>query len=169
MEQTYSFAGHSPSVAEDAWLAPGAAVIGRATLAARTAVWFNAVVRADAETISIDEESNIQDGCALHADPGAPLTVGKRVSVGHNAVLHGCTVEDDVLIGMGATVMNHARIGTGSIVAAGALVTEGTQIPPNSLVAGVPGKVRRETTEQERDAIGFNASGYVALMEQYRG
>lgn len=157
-----------PSVARTAWVAPNATVVGEVTLGAGSSVWYAAVLRGDGDAIRLGEESNIQDGCVLHADPGLPVTVGSRVSVGHRAVLHGCTVEDDVLIGMGATVLNGARIGSGSLVAAGAVVLEGTEIPPNSLVAGVPAKVRRVTTEAERAHIVENAAGYVTRAERHR-
>ena len=115
------------------------------------------MLRGDLDSITFGENSNFQDGCVAHTDPGFPVVVGSGVSVGHRAVLHGCTVEDDTLIGMGAVVLNGAVVGTGSLVAAGTVVLEGTVIPPNSLVAGVPGKVRRETTEDERAHIRANA------------
>lgn len=152
---------HVPHVDDTAWIAPTATVIGRVTLAADVSVWYGAVLRGDLEEIAVGAQTNIQDGCVLHADPGVPLTVGSGVSVGHNAILHGCTVEDDVLVGMGATVLNGAKIGAGSLIAANALIPEGTEIPPGSLVAGVPGKVRRELSEQERDRIKLNAAVYL--------
>src|SRR5690606_8117287 len=130
-------------------------------IAAEASIWYNAVLRGDGEQITIGERSNIQDGCAVHTDPGFPVVVGSGVSVGHNAILHGCTVEDDVLIGMGATVLNGAVIGAGSLIAANALIPEGAQIPPGSLVAGVPGKVRRELDEAAKDGIRLNAAVYV--------
>lgn len=150
----------SPQVHETAYVAPGAALVGAVTLHPHTGVWFNAVVRADSEPIVLGEGSNLQDLVVCHADPGFPLTIGAGVSVGHSAVLHGCTVEDDVLIGMHATVMNGAVIGRESIIAAGALVTEGTVVPPRSLVAGVPGKVRRTLGEDEAALIRLNAEHY---------
>jgi carbonic anhydrase/acetyltransferase-like protein (isoleucine patch superfamily) len=157
-----------PLVHETAYVAPGAFVIGAATVAADASVWFNAVVRADAESISIGEGSNLQDLVAAHADPGMPLTVGANVSVGHGAVLHGCTLEDEVLVGMNATILNGAVIGTGSIVAAGALVPEGMVVPPRSLVAGVPAKARRELSEDDVALIRLNAEHYRHLAETYR-
>ena len=120
------------------------------------------------DSISIGERSNIQDGCVAHTDPGYPVVVGSGVSVGHRAVLHGCTVEDDALIGMGAVVLNGAVVGAGSLVAAGAVVTEGMQIPPGSLVAGVPAKVRRELDEDAQEALRRNARIYVDLAAQHR-
>lgn len=159
--------GHQPQVDDTAWVADSATVVGRARIGAQVGVFYSAVVRADVETVEIGAHTNIQDGCVLHADPGFPLTVGERVSVGHNAVLHGCTIDDDVLIGMGATVLNGARIGAGSLIAANALIPEGMHVPPGSLVAGVPGKIRRELSEQERQHITLNAQVYVALKEQH--
>lgn len=160
--------GHAPDVDETAWIAPTATVIGRATLGPEVGIWYGAVVRADFETITVGARSNIQDGCALHADPGLPLFVGEGVSVGHNAVLHGCTVGDNVLVGMGATVLNGAVIGEGSLIAAGALVPEGAVVPPGSLVAGVPGKVRRELSEAERQRTVLNAAAYVYALDRHR-
>ncbi|WP_187684167.1 gamma carbonic anhydrase family protein [Nocardia wallacei] len=151
---------HAPQIDESAWVAPNATVIGRVRLAAEVSVWYSAVLRGDMEEISVGAGTNIQDGCVLHADPGVPLTVGTGVSVGHNAILHGCTVGDDVLVGMGATVLNGAVIGAGSLIAANALIPEGARIPPGSLVAGVPGKVRRELGEAELERIRLNATVY---------
>lgn len=142
------------------FVAPGAVVVGDVTLAAGVSVWYNAVLRADGSPIVIGEESNLQDGVVCHVDADAPLIVGRRVSAGHNAVLHGCTVEDECLIGMSATVLSGAVIGTGSLVAAGSVVLEGTVVPPGSLVAGVPAKVRRALTPEERDGIRHNAAVY---------
>lgn len=160
--------GHQPEVDATAWVADSATVVGRVRIGANVGVFYSAVIRADIESVTIGAHTNIQDGAVLHADPGFPLTVGSRVSVGHNAVLHGCTIADDVLIGMGSTVLNGARIGAGSLVAANALIPEGAEIPPGSLVAGVPGKVRRELSEQERQHIKLNAEVYVALKDQHR-
>lgn len=160
--------GFSPKIDEGAWLAPNATVIGQVCLAAEVSIWYGAVLRGDLEQITIDERTNIQDGCVLHADPGFPLTVGSGVSVGHNAILHGCTVGDDVLIGMGATVLNGAVIGAGSLIAANALIPEGARIPPGSLVAGVPGKVRRELDDAAKDGIRGNAAVYVHNISTHR-
>ncbi|MEV8097522.1 gamma carbonic anhydrase family protein [Kitasatospora sp. NPDC085879] len=162
-------AGRVPAVDPSAFVAPNAVVVGAVTVAARAGIWYGAVLRGDAEAISVGADTNIQDNCTLHADPGFPLRLGERISVGHNAVLHGCTVEDDVLVGMGATVLNGARIGSGSLIAAGAVVTQGTEVPPGSLVAGVPAKVRRPLTEEERAGIKANAEGYLLLAEAHRG
>lgn len=157
-----------PEIDATAWIAPNATVIGKVTLRADVGIWYGAVLRADFETITIGARSNIQDGCALHADPGFPLVVGEGVSVGHNAILHGCTVGDDVLVGMGATVLNGARIGAGTLIAANALIPAGADIPPGSMVAGVPGKVRRELSEGERDGLKLNAAAYVHIRDMHR-
>ncbi|MPQ98907.1 gamma carbonic anhydrase family protein [Modestobacter sp. I12A-02628] len=129
-------------------------------MGARSSIWYGAVARADLERIEIGADSNVQDGCTLHSDPGSPLIVGRGVTVGHRVVLHGARVDDDVLIGMGSVVMNGAHIGSGSIVAAGAVVTQGTQVPPRSLVAGVPAKVLRPTTDDDMLHIQGNAISY---------
>jgi carbonic anhydrase/acetyltransferase-like protein (isoleucine patch superfamily) len=153
----------APEVAGDAWVAPTATVIGRVTLAPRSSVFYGAVLRGDNDPIALGEGSNLQDNVVVHTDYGRPVSIGSGVSVGHGAVLHGCTVDDDCLIGMNATVLNGAVIGAGSLVAAGAVVLEGTIVPPGSLVAGVPAKVRRELTEEERDGIRANAARYLVL------
>ncbi|MFD4255743.1 gamma carbonic anhydrase family protein [Amycolatopsis thermoflava] len=155
--------GKEPSVDAGAWIAPGAVVAGAVTVAAGAGVWYTAVLRADLDTITVGAGSNIQDGTIVHADPGFPVTIGSGVSVGHRAVLHGCTIEDDCLIGMGAVVLNGARIGAGSLVAAGAVVLEGADIPPGSLVAGLPAKVRRPLTAEEQAGTRANAENYKAL------
>ncbi|MFB7617239.1 gamma carbonic anhydrase family protein [Kitasatospora sp. NPDC056181] len=160
--------GRVPSVDPTAFVAPNAVVVGDVTVAAGASVWYGAVIRGDAESITVGAGSNIQDNCTLHADLGFPLVIGERISVGHNAVLHGCTVEDDVLVGMNSTVLNGARIGAGSLVAAGAVVPQGMQVPPGSLVAGVPAKVRRELTEEERAGIKINGEGYRLLADGHR-
>lgn len=157
----------SPSISAEAWIAPGAVVVGDARIESGASVWYAAVVRADLERIHIGPGSNIQDGSVLHADPGFPLVVGERVSVGHGAVLHGCRIGDDVLIGMHATVLNGASIGARSLVAAGAVVLEGAAVPPNSLVAGVPGKVRRELTDDEVAGIVANGVAYLELAARH--
>ena len=156
-----------PVVAASAWLAPGATLIGDVNVHDDASIWYSAVLRADSDRIDIGSGSNIQDGSVVHADPGFPVAVGAGVSVGHRAILHGCLIEDDVLIGMGAIVMNGARIGTGSLVAAGALVPEGARIPPRSLVTGIPGKVRRDITDEEHERILANARAYRELMVRH--
>lgn len=154
----------APSVSEKAFVAAGAVIVGDVRLEPGSSVWYNAVLRAEAEPIMIGENSNLQDTVVCHVDRGFPLTVGRGVSVGHAAVLHGCTIGDHSLIGMGARVLNGADIGSGSLVAAGAVVLEGTVVPPGSLVAGVPAKVRRELTEDEQVGLRNNASAYLAHL-----
>jgi carbonic anhydrase/acetyltransferase-like protein (isoleucine patch superfamily) len=161
--------GAVPDIDAGAWIACTATVIGSVRLSESSSVWYGAVLRADSDTIAIGAGSNIQDGVAVHADPGFPVSVGCGVSVGHNAVLHGCTVGDDVLVGMGAVVLNGTVIGDGSLIAAGALVPAGTVVPPRSLVAGVPGKVRRELSDAEVAANAANAADYRRLARVHDG
>lgn len=161
------FGGHTPSVADDAFVASNATLIGNVTLASGSSVFYGAVLRGDTDSITLGAGSNLQDNVVVHCDAGVPASIGANVSVGHGAVVHGCTVEDDCLIGMGATVMNHAVIGAGSLVAGGAVVLEGTVIPPRSLVAGVPAKVRRELSDDEIDGIRTNAAHYVELARAH--
>jgi carbonic anhydrase/acetyltransferase-like protein (isoleucine patch superfamily) len=168
MSPLYDFAGASPAVHGSAFVAPTASIIGKATLAENSSAFYGVSVRADTAAISVGAGSNLQDNVVLHADPGFPCSVGAGVSVGHAAVVHGCTVEDNCLIGMGATVLNGAVIGSGSLVAAGAVVLEGTVVPPRSLVAGVPAKVRRELTDDEFDGVMQNAARYVELARAHR-
>jgi carbonic anhydrase/acetyltransferase-like protein (isoleucine patch superfamily) len=168
MAPLYPFAGNSPAVHETAFVAPTASIIGNATLAEDASAFYGVSVRADTAAISVGMGSNLQDNVVLHADPGFPCSVGARVSVGHSAVVHGCTVEDDCLIGMSATILNGAVIGAGSLVAAGAVVLEGTVIPPRSLVAGVPAKVRRELSDEEFAGVQRNAVHYQELARAHR-
>jgi carbonic anhydrase/acetyltransferase-like protein (isoleucine patch superfamily) len=160
--------GKKPEVAPAAFAAPTSVVVGEVTMGPGSSVWYHAVLRADCGPIVLGADSNIQDNCTVHVDPGFPVTIGERVSVGHNAVLHGCTVEDDVLVGMGATVLNGAHLGAGSLVAAQALVPQGMRVPPGSLVAGVPAKVRRQLTDEEREGIRVNAALYRDLARAHR-
>ncbi len=161
------FEGRQPELAPGAWLAPCATVIGAVRVARDASLWYGTVARADTERIEIGAGSNVQDGCVLHADPGLPALVGAGVSIGHRAVVHGCTVEDDVLIGMGAVLLNGAHVGRGSLIAAGTVLLEGTRVPPGSLVAGVPGKVRRELTAEEAEKIRANAAHYRELARRH--
>jgi carbonic anhydrase/acetyltransferase-like protein (isoleucine patch superfamily) len=156
------------NVDPSAWVADTATIVGDVTVGPATGVFYSAVLRADLESVAIGAGSNIQDGAVLHADPGFPARLGDDVSVGHCAVLHGCTVEDGCLIGMNATVLNGAVIGAGSLVAANALVPAGTVVPPRSLVAGVPGKVRRELSDAEVAQNRANAALYRQLAEMHR-
>ncbi len=145
--------GVVPKIAASAYIDPSAQVIGDVEVGERSSIWPNATVRGDVHAIRIGEETNIQDNCVLHGELGQHAVIlGSRVTVGHSVVLHGCEVEDDCLIGIGAIVLNGARVGRGSVVAAGALVPEGMEVPPGSLVVGVPGKVRRQVTEEEAAA-----------------
>ncbi|MFT4188696.1 MAG: gamma carbonic anhydrase family protein [Aeromicrobium sp.] len=157
-----------PSVPDSAFVAPNASLVGSVVLGEGASIWYSAVLRADNEPIVVGKDSNVQDGCAFHVDQGKPLTLGEGVSVGHNAVVHGATIEDHCLIGMGAVVMNGAVIGAESLVAAGALVTEGMVVPPRSLVAGVPAKVRRELTDAEVERLHRNARIYTEHRELHR-
>ena len=158
----------APKIDEEAFVAPTAVVVGAVTMGPQSSIWYSAVARADAETIEIGAESNVQDGCTLHSDPGFPLLVGRGVTIGHRVVLHGARVDDDVLLGMGCIVMNGARIGAGSIVAAGAVVTPNTTVPPRSVVAGVPAKVVRSATDDDLAHIRANAESYTVRLPAAR-
>ncbi|MGV8970468.1 MAG: gamma carbonic anhydrase family protein [Microbacteriaceae bacterium] len=162
------FGNVSPRIDSTVWVAPNATLIGAVTLDPHSSVFYGAVVRADNDAIRIGAGSNIQDNVSMHVDTGLPLTIGSRVSVGHGAILHGCTIEDDCLIGMGATVLNGAVVGAGTLVAAGAVVLEFTAIPAGSLVAGVPAKVVRQLSEDERLGLIENARGYAELSQKHR-
>lgn len=163
------FDGVAPAVHADAFVAANATLVGAVTIDERASVFYGAVIRADLAPVTIGAGSNVQDNVAMHVDRGVALTIGAGVSIGHGAVVHGCTVEDNCLIGMGATVLNGAVIGEGSLVAAGAVVLEGTIVPPGSLVAGVPAKVRRPLTDAERETIADNARRYVQLSHAHAG
>jgi carbonic anhydrase/acetyltransferase-like protein (isoleucine patch superfamily) len=162
------FDGVSPELDESAWAAPTATLIGKVTLGPDSSVFYGAVLRGDMDAISLGARSNVQDNVSVHCDSGRPTVIGAGVSIGHSAVVHGCTIEDDCLIGMSATVLNGAVIGAGSLIAAGAVVREGSVIPPRSLVTGVPGTVRREVTEAETERIRRNAEIYVGLGREHR-
>ncbi|KKI91485.1 anhydrase [Bacillus sp. SA1-12] len=164
----YTFKGHSPVIHPSTYLAPGAQLIGNIELKENTSVWFNAVLRGDNEKITIGKGSNIQDGAVVHVDSGYPIHVGENITIGHNVVLHGCTVEDGALIGMGATILNGAIIGEGALVAAGALVPEGKIIEPGVLVAGVPAKVIRTLTSEDIERSKLGAFQYVINAGTYR-
>jgi len=151
-----------------AFIASGAVVIGDVTIGAESSVWFGAVIRGDTETIRIGQQTNVQDGCVLHADEGYPCTLGDRVTLGHGAIVHGATVEDDCLVGMRAVVMNGAKIGKGSVVAVGSVVTESTEIPPGSIAMGQPAKVKRAVTERDLGRIRHAAEHYVEAAKAYR-
>ena len=150
------------------FIAHGAVVLGDVTIGQHSSVWFNAVIRGDSEAINIGQESNVQDGCVLHADSGFPCTLGDRVTLGHGAIVHGATIENDVMIGMRTVVMNGAKIGRGSLVAVGAIVLEGTDVPPGSVVMGARATVRREVTEKDLARIHHAAEHYVAAAQRFR-
>jgi carbonic anhydrase/acetyltransferase-like protein (isoleucine patch superfamily) len=154
--------------ADDAfWIAPTAAVIGNVKLARNASVWWQAVLRGDNDPIVVGENSNVQDGCVLHADPGFPLTIGKDVTVGHLAMLHGCTIGDNCLIGIGAVILNGAVIGRNCLIGAKALIPEGKEIPDNSLVMGAPGKVVRQLEARHIERIREAAEHYVRNWQRY--
>ena len=151
-----------------AFIHPEAFVCGDVTLGPRASVWPSAVIRADSAPITVGDSSNVQDGVIIHVDPGLPCTIGARVTIGHRAMVHGATVEDDCLIGIGAIVLNRVVVGRGSLVGAGALCSEGMVIPPNSLVLGVPAKVVREVDDKLRARIAAGVDAYIALGERHR-
>ena len=157
-----------PTIHPTAFVHSAAHVIGKVTLGARVSVWPTAVLRGDGDAITIGEDSNVQDGTIVHVDPGVPCTIGARVAIGHRAVVHGATVEDDCLIAIGALVLNRVVVGRGSLVGAGAVCTEGMVIPPNSLVLGVPARVVRPTDDALRGRIASAVAAYIALAEQHR-
>lgn len=151
-----------------AFIAPGAAVMGDVTIGQDASVWYGAVLRGDMAPIVIGPESNLQDGTIVHVDEGLPCTVGRRVGVGHRVILHGCTVEDECLIGMGSILLNGVRIGTGSVVAAGAVIPEGMQVPPRSLVMGVPGRIVRQVDAALAERIAETWAHYVGQARAHR-
>ena len=168
MALVIAFDGRMPTIPDSAWVAPNATLVGGVTLGERASIFYGTVLRADIDTIAIGDDTNLQDNVTMHVDAGSPASIRARVSVGHGAILHGCTVEDDCLIGMGATVLNRAVVGAGSLVAAGSVVLEDSVIPPRSLVAGVPAKVRREITDDEFEKIRRNGTNYVALAAAHK-
>jgi carbonic anhydrase/acetyltransferase-like protein (isoleucine patch superfamily) len=157
----YQLDDHSPQIDPTAWVADTAQVMGAITLAAHTSVWFGAVLRGDTETIQIGEGSNVQDLAVIHADIGLPVVVGKHVTVGHQVMLHGCTIGDESLIGIGAVVLNGARIGRHCVVGAGSVVTEGKAFPDGSLIMGTPAKVVRELTPEQIEGLRMSAKHYI--------
>ena len=163
----YALDGTGPQLAAACWVAPSADLIGDVRLGERASVWFGAIIRADNTPILVGEESNIQDGAIGHSDPGFPLTIGARVTVGHQAILHGCTIADDCLIGMGAKILNGAVIESECLVGAGALVTEGKTFPPGSLIVGTPARVLRPLTDGEKQALRVSAAHYAEKAARY--
>lgn len=156
------------TISSTAFIHPDAIVVGDVTLGERVSIWPTAVVRGDSDSIVIGDDTNVQDGTIVHVDDGVPTRIGARVGIGHRAIVHGATIEDDCLIAMGAVLLNGVHVGTGSIVGAGAVCPEGMQIPPNSLVLGVPARVRRETTPAERDRIRHTVEAYLELQREHR-
>jgi carbonic anhydrase/acetyltransferase-like protein (isoleucine patch superfamily) len=159
--------GRVPSIHPSAFVHSAAHVIGDVTLGARASVWPTCVLRGDTAPITVGDDTNIQDGTIVHVDRGVPCTIGARVAVGHRAIVHGATVEDDVMVGMGAILLNRVVVGSGSIIGAGAVVREGMVIPANSLVLGVPGRIVRETTIEERERIARTVASYLALQVEH--
>jgi len=157
----YQLDDHTPDIHESTWIADSAQVMGAVSLHANTSVWFNAVIRGDTETITIGEGSNIQDLAVIHADNGLPVVVGKHVTVGHQVMLHGCTIGDESLIGIAAVVLNGARIGRNCVVGAGSVVTEGKEFPDGSLIMGTPAKVVRELTPEQIEGLRMSAKHYM--------
>ena len=163
-----SVRGQSPELHPESWVAPNASLIGQVSLAARVSVWYSATLRAEAEQIEVGFGTNIQDGVTVHVDKEFPVRIGAGVTIGHNAVVHGCTIEDDALIGAGAVVLNGALVGAGALVAAGALIPQGMVIPARSLVSGVPGRVQRELSVAEVANNRYNAETYRRLLDLHR-
>ncbi len=164
----YTLDGVAPDVHSDSWIAPDAQVIGKVVLSEKASIWFGCVLRGDNEPIVIGEGSNLQEHVVCHTDMGFPLTLGRNVTVGHKAMLHGCTIGDNSLIGMGATILNGAVIGPNCLIGAGALVTEGKEIPEGSLVIGAPGKVARALTAEQIAGLGATAEGYQRNYLRYK-
>ena len=158
----------SLTVHPDAWIASGAVVRGRVTIGARASVWFGCVLRGDLEPITIGEETNVQDLTVVHVDRGYPAIVGRRVTIGHRALVHGAVVEDEAVIGMGAILLSGSRVGRGALVAAGAVVTEGFDVPPGRIAAGVPAKLRGEVSDELRLRFARGVESYLELAARYR-
>ena len=153
---------------DDFWIAPNATVIGNVQLLKDASVWFNAVLRGDVELITIGQGSNVQDGAIIHTDPGFPCTIGKNVTVGHLAMLHGCEIGDGSLIGIGSVILNGAKIGKNCIIGSKALVTEGMEIPDGAMVLGIPGKVKKILNEEEQSIVSLGAEHYIQNYKKYK-
>jgi len=164
----YALDGIAPDIAPDAWIAPDANLIGKVVIGAAASVWFGTTIRGDNEEIRLGDGSNIQENCVLHTDIGYPLVIGANCTIGHKAMLHGCTIGEGSLIGMGATVLNGAKIGRGCLIGANALVTEGKEIPDGSLVMGAPGRVVRQLDEAARDRLLWSAAHYRENAARFR-
>ena len=164
----YSLGGVAPEIAEDSWIAPDANIIGKIVVEEGASIWFGATLRGDNEEIRIGAGSNVQENTVMHTDMGFPLTVGKGCTIGHKALLHGCTIGDNSLIGMGAVILNGAKIGKNCLIGANALITEGKTIPDGSLVMGAPGKVVRELDEAAISGLKLSALSYQENMRRFR-
>ena len=157
-----------PQINKDSWVAQNATLIGKVIIKKEANIWFNVVLRGDIEPIIIGERTNVQDGSVFHTDPGCPLTLGKNVTIGHMVMLHGCTIDDETLIGIGSTILNKTKIGKNCIIGANTLITENKVIPDRSLVVGSPGKIIRQVTDEEVENIKENANDYVANFKKYK-
>ena len=164
----YKFEGKLPKIDPDAYVSPRASLIGDIEVGADTSIWEFAVLRADFNSIRVGKGSSIQDNCSVHVTPFFPTTIGNYVTCGHNSVIHACELEDNVVVGMGAVVLTGAKVGEGSVIGAGSVVTNNTVIPPNSLVLGVPGKVKKEVSETLRESFHAGAELYVELGKQHK-
>lgn len=167
-EGVYRLGDHAPTIGAGCWIAPGARIIGRVRIGADCSIWFGAVLRGDIDPITIGEGTNIQDNCVLHTDTGFPMTIGRNVTIGHTAILHGCIIADHALVGMGATVLNGARIGADALLGANALLPEGKEVPPGMLAVGAPARVLRARTEREIARSRAVAQGYRERTAHYR-
>ncbi len=157
-----------PTIPDSAWVAPSAHVVGDVTLGEHASVWYNCVLRGDIAPITIGDETNVQDLTMIHVDHDAPCIIGSRVGIGHRAIVHGCTIEDECLIGMGSVILSGVVIGRGSVIGAGAVVAEGKQVPPGSLVVGVPGRIQRRVDNDLRRRIRMTVQHYRELKEGHR-
>jgi carbonic anhydrase/acetyltransferase-like protein (isoleucine patch superfamily) len=168
LDRLNKYLGQEPAIAETAFVAPNASILGAVTIGEHSSVWYQAIVRADIESIRIGRRTNIQDGSVLHVADDLPLTIGNEVTCGHRAIIHACTIDDRVLIGMGATVLDGAEVGSDCIIGAQALVTKGSKLPAGSLIIGAPAKVARRLTDAEKASIALLAEKYVNVAAYYR-
>ena len=163
----YNFQGKEPQIQDNVYLGPGCRIIGQVTIEKEASIWPNAVLRGDLASIFIGQGSNVQDNCTIHVEKGQDLTIGDRVTIGHGAVLHGCTIGDESLVGMGAIILNGAKIGKGCLIAAGTLIPEGKKIPPGKLIMGSPGKIIRDLETKEKADLKNSAEGYQKLARAF--
>ncbi len=162
-----AYKGKTPEIGKNVFIAPTAVVLGDVKIGDNASIWYGVVVRGDMAPITIGRDTNIQDNCTIHTDTGFPAEIGDRVSVGHNAVVHGCTVEDDALVAIGSVVLNGARVGAGSVVASGSVVREGSQIAPRSLMAGVPAKFKKELSKKDAETYSKPMRNYLELAKAH--